>query len=208
MSSEDQSAENQSSSSATITSALINQFKSYLDSKIDSLLSGLSIVNSSQTKKLERQAEGRALKFPGNKDQFLFNAEVHDLLDESVVLIKKQDTDSALPKIEAAENLILQRQKKIKLADKSETGWLAVKEYEAEELASDSDDEKRIKKAQELALKKRRNNAIKKDKARKSSYPPYSCADADKRFFRGIYCPFFVSSGRRVLARSLPSVCV
>ena len=47
------------------------------------------------------------------------------------------------------------RQKIIKLADNSEAGWLAVKEYQTEELASDSVDKKRIKKAQERALKKR-----------------------------------------------------
>ena len=37
----------------------------------------------------------------------------------------------------------LQRQKKIRIADRSENGWATVKEYEEDELAENSDDEKR-----------------------------------------------------------------
>ena len=50
------------------------------------------------------------------------------------------------------------RQKIIKLADKSEADWLAVKENQTEELTGDSWDEKMIKKAQERALKKKKQN--------------------------------------------------
>ena len=57
--------------------------------------------------------------------------------------------------IESIKTLLNQGQKEVKLADKSEAGWLAVKEYEAEELASNSEDEKRIKKAQASALRKK-----------------------------------------------------
>ena len=39
------------------------------------------------------------------------------------------------------------RNKLIKLADRSEHGWKVVEEYETEELAEDSDDEKKIKSA-------------------------------------------------------------
>jgi len=63
-------------------------------------------------------------------------------------------------------------QKIIKLADKSEAGWLAVKEYEAEELASDSDDKKRIRKAQERALKKKQD-AFKKGEKNDSPLHSY-----------------------------------
>ena len=50
--------------------------------------------------------------------------------------------------------LIERRQKLIKLVDKSEAGWLAVDEYESE-LAEDSADEKRIRKAQDKAVPKK-----------------------------------------------------
>ena len=54
--------------------------------------------------------------------------EVHKLVAEGRQLIKK-------------------RQKLIKLADRSKDGWLVVQEYESDELASNSEDEKKIRKA-------------------------------------------------------------
>ena len=59
----------------------------------------------------------------------------------------------------ATPNSLHQRQKRIKLADKSEAGWLAVKQYEADtDLASNSEDEERIKEAQATALWKKANS--------------------------------------------------
>ena len=43
------------------------------------------------------------------------------------------------------------RQKHIKIADRSELGWAVVSAYEEDELASDSDDEKRIYRAEREA---------------------------------------------------------
>jgi len=47
----------------------------------------------------------------------------------------------------------------VKLRDNIEAGFLAVKEYRTEKLASDSSDEKRIKKAQERAFKQKLKSA-------------------------------------------------
>ena len=47
------------------------------------------------------------------------------------------------------------RQKLIKIADKNRDGWLVVQEYETDDLASDSEDEKKIRKAKAAAEKKR-----------------------------------------------------
>ena len=49
-------------------------------------------------------------------------------------------------KLVAEEKLIIKkRQKLIKIADKNRDGWLVVKEYERDDLASDSEDEKKIR---------------------------------------------------------------
>jgi hypothetical protein len=50
--------------------------------------------------------------------------------------------------------LLEERQKMIRLADRSEYGWDVVSEYQSDELAIDSDDEKRISKAEKAAEKK------------------------------------------------------
>ena len=46
--------------------------------------------------------------------------------------------------LEEGEELITNRQKLIKVADRSEFGWATVEEYVADELADNSDDEKRL----------------------------------------------------------------
>ena len=49
---------------------------------------------------------------------------------------------------------VLHRQKLIKMADSSELGWRVVQEYESHPLADDSDDEKKIHRAQMHADRK------------------------------------------------------
>ena len=51
------------------------------------------------------------------------------------------------------------RQKHIKIADRSELGWAVVVAYEDDELASDSEDEKRIYKAKRLSKRKRASSS-------------------------------------------------
>ena len=48
--------------------------------------------------------------------------------------------------------LLADRQKLIKIADRSDNGWGVVAEYTADELAEDSDDEKRLEKAEKTLL--------------------------------------------------------
>ena len=49
--------------------------------------------------------------------------------------------------VEESMTLLMDRQKAIRLADRSELGWAVVNEYGEDELAEDSEDEKRIAKA-------------------------------------------------------------
>ena len=93
-------------------------------------------------------AEAGKMKFQGNKGQFHFNSALQGTLDETANFLAARGVEKAGEKVEELRNTLRHRQKNIKLADKSEAGWLAVKEYQTEELASDSEDEKRVKKAQ------------------------------------------------------------
>ena len=94
----------------------------YLDQQVESLSATLSTDASGKTKALERQSEGQTLKFPGNKDQYLFNASLEDSLEAITHTLHCGDVDGAL---ESTQTLLKQRQKKVKLADKGEAGWLA-----------------------------------------------------------------------------------
>ena len=52
---------------------------------------------------------------------------------------------------------IRKRWKLVKLADRNKNSWLVVQEYELDDLASNSEDEKKIKKARTAAEKKRKD---------------------------------------------------
>ena len=49
---------------------------------------------------------------------------------------------------------IANRQKLIKIADRAELGWVVVEAYESDDLASDSEDERRLIKAEKEAERK------------------------------------------------------
>ena len=68
--------------------------------------------------------------------------------------LKAKQYEKAKQELEEGTQLIAKRQKVVKLADKSEFGWETVNEYLADDLASDDEDAKRIKKAERSAARK------------------------------------------------------
>ena len=168
---------------------VFERFKNYLDEKVQSLSSGLVSRTATETRKLNRVAEAEKLKFAGNKDQFIFNSELWGTLDEVSDLLAAKQTEKEEDKVAELSKNLKRRQKIINLADKSEAGWLAAKEYQTEELASDSGDEKRIRKAQDRALKKKKQNVSKKKDRDRNSSLGASCfrtTNDDRMLFRGI----------------------
>ena len=64
--------------------------------------------------------------------------------------------------------LIKKQQKLIKLADRSKDGWLVLQEYESDELASNSEDEKKIRRAKLSAEKKNKESKASSGNASKN----------------------------------------
>ena len=77
-----------------------------------------------------------------------------DKLDEASDALKQKLYEKVKVAPESGTELVSKRVKAIKLADKSEFGWATVNEYLSDELASDSDDEKRIYRAERRAGRK------------------------------------------------------
>lgn len=70
----------------------------------------------------------------------------------------------------AAKDILKRRQKLIQLADTSELGWRMVAEYESNPIASDSEDEKRIHKAEYRASRKAKGEKTKRGRSRSTPY--------------------------------------
>ena len=99
--------------------------------------------------RLEKQP---SFKKPGHEKQFKFNEEVRDKLDSADAALAQRPpaVEKARTLLQEGQKIIDTRQKLIKIADRSEHGWATVKEYEDDELAENSDDEKRLFRAEAI----------------------------------------------------------
>ena len=115
-----------------------------------------------------RLEKAPSFKKKGHEKQFRFNEEVREK-----VAIASDCLGATPPAVERAkeslkegEDLIVSRQKAIRIADRSEYGWATVEEYEEDELAANSDDEKRLFRAEMRAGRKCKAAAAKGKKKR------------------------------------------
>ena len=116
-----------------------------------------------EIKKLKHR-EPHKFKRKANKDQYKFNLKLGETLDNAKSTAQKSQLEKVKSELDEGERLLLERQKPILLADKSESGWFTVDEYKKHDLAENSDNEKRIFSAERRAratlssLKKKRSS--------------------------------------------------
>ena len=67
-----------------------------------------------------------------------------ETFDSAKSAAEKSNLEKVKSDLEEGEKSLVERQKHILLADKSEYGWNTVEEYKQHDLADDSEDEKRI----------------------------------------------------------------
>jgi hypothetical protein len=101
-----------------------------------------------------------------HEKQFLFNEEVASKIEGGSACLSETPpaVEKAKTLLEEGMKLVRERQKLIRMADRSEHGWATVDEYLEDELADDSDDEKRMQKAEFRAGRKLKATAAKNAK--------------------------------------------
>ena len=164
-----------------ISAGTLEDLRSYFDQKFSHLKRELSedqLKSSSSLVKKLKSESNLTFKFSGNKKQFEFNIETLEHITQSLSFVDslKSLVDLENPEIHQVSALILKlddshnsaskaikrRNKLIRIADKSEAGWAAVDEYLSDEVASGSEDEKKIRAAEQRALRKKKNARIAK----------------------------------------------
>jgi len=84
-------------------------------------------------------------RFEGNKQQYVFNSEIEESIKQCMWALQNQKYDYAQENCSDILQKIHVRNKHIRIGDSSEGGWETVRQYQTNPLASDSDDESRIK---------------------------------------------------------------
>ena len=147
------------------------EFRSYLltlDQKLDNLKTDVEESTSSNksttfrlSKKLLNLGSLRKIKSKGNRIQLEFNISLLENLEEALdpsnrePIIAKQKIQEAIANLE-------KRNKLVKLADKSEVGWAIADEYQKDQLASNSEDDRKIRKAKKAAKAKSESSNFKR----------------------------------------------
>ena len=145
---------------ASLLSAIENSEKR-LDNKLAAFKSEIKDTQDEAASKVAsrvRNEQPYAFKRKGNEEQAKFNGQQQEvLLDAEQALAGTTSSiavDLAMEAVRKGTCLLTERQKLIKIADRSEHSWGVIAEYTADERADDSNDERRLEKAEKAAEKK------------------------------------------------------
>lgn len=136
---------------------IVDELKSFFDVKFGELKRGFqSEVEwaAEDARKKVRTDNSVSFKNISNKKQYLINCEVLDLLECADKAVSRREATRASEFITQARDKLKHRNKLIRIADSSSAGWATIHEYETLDVADDSDDDRRIRKAEERAKSK------------------------------------------------------
>ena len=125
----------------------------------------------SSSEEVVSKLKQRAYRFKrkGNEAQFVFNSSVEERIHSAKRELTKLTTPDprdqtivrkATLQLDEGLKAIACQQKHIKIADCSELGWQVVAAYESDELASDSEDKKRLFKAKKEAERRSKRKQL------------------------------------------------
>ena len=125
----------------------------YFDKRFEGIEKKLQ-KSSNKNAKLENIFK---FKHKGNRIQFEFNQKVLQIVENLSSALNNDDTSEANDLGDGLTAKLKRRNKLIKMADRSVLVWGTVAEYEADPIASDSDDGKKIRQVETRALTKQKS---------------------------------------------------
>lgn len=124
---------------------------------------GNTVSVRSEVKKVKSEQDLKWRRY-GNRIQYEFNAELQENIKQVNWALDNNKLDYARDIVNECCESLKKRNKHIRIADTTEGGWETVRQYEVNPVASDSDDESRINRAESRAV--RRKKALQKTNKR------------------------------------------
>ena len=153
--------------SAGASSSISPELSAVLDAQKNAILSAVnSQIQGLQTNLVQAQSDlaiqiatdlqpdNYVFKKKRNEQQFSFNRKVAKTSNSALKALEGGNIPKAKGELNKGISLLNNRQKIIKLTDKSEFGWATVQEYVCDDLADDEADASKIKKAEKRAAVK------------------------------------------------------
>ena len=124
---------------------------------------------SEATDSLARRAKKteNTFNFKGHQVQFELNVGLQDNLNSAIALLERNRPKKAVRLLDDSVSLLIKRNKLIRITDKSLGGWRTVNEYLSDDVASDSEDGKKIRAADNRDVRKKKTEKTQKRRATK-----------------------------------------
>nr|XP_019926479.2 uncharacterized protein LOC109619834 [Crassostrea gigas]XP_034331123.1 uncharacterized protein LOC109619834 [Crassostrea gigas] len=139
-------------------SDIVKLFTGVIQSQFKTFSGQLKAEQSESISKKLKENSLHKIKSEGNRVQFEFNADLLEGLEKLESRAFDLKDSESLSIISELSKKLKTRQKHIRIADSSPAGWKTVNEYQCNEIADNSDDEKKIRSAENRALRHQKQN--------------------------------------------------
>lgn len=129
----------------------VEEILEYFEEKFNKFDEQFTALTASTGRKAKKET---TFKYAGNRFQCEFNEEVTEGLERLQDLVEVGSKKRSTELITSLIKKLDKRNKCIKLADRSPAGWETVKEYLSDDLAEDSADDRKMRRAEKTALGK------------------------------------------------------
>ena len=168
---------------------MLKELREEIAASVKRALTDSDLVQTTTEKIVKRARSNPVPEFKkkGNKQRFCANQEIIEKVETAMEDIGREDLTEAKKKLTEGKKIVTTQQKLIRMADRETDGWGVVNCYMADELADDTDDEKKIARSRREAAynRKQQDGQISNKRRRNYRHNTYNFRNGYRRFENG-----------------------